>query len=493
MFQNDAMNKIHCGARRPRWAYRFQILYSGALALVLAGCAGGPKVGPNYKAPQISVSQEFENTAQPGVSTNAPMVDWWTNFNDPKLNDLIAVALVKNHDLRIALANLREARALRQATRFDLLPVPNVDASYQRTRLSQAAAPLVPGVGRTYDLFDAGFDATWELDIFGGVRRRLQARNAEVQAFEASLADTRISLISEVARNYFELRGAQNELDVARRNAENQAQTLQITDARLEGGRGTELDVARAKAQLNSTLAIIPPLESVVARSAHRLAVLTGRQPGELVSELTAPEPLPILPAMINIGNPGELLRRRADIRGAERNLAAATAQIGVAVADLFPRVTFNGNIGVEAATFAGLGRVGSDTWSFGPHITWAILDLGHVRARIKASDARAEGLLASYERTVLIALEEAENALVDFGREQARLNYLRESVRASELAAKLAHERFDNGAADFLTVLDAERALLLAQEQEARSESQTATSLVAVYKSLGGGWAGEL
>jgi len=196
---------------------------------------------------------------------------------------------------------------------------------------------------------------------------------------------------------------------------------------------------------------------------------------------------------MVNIGNPGELLRRRADIRGAERNLAAATAQIGVAVADLFPRVTFNGNIGVEAATFAGLGRVGSDTWSFGPHITWAILDLGHVRARIKASDARAEGLLASYERTVLIALEEAENALVDFGREQARLNYLRESVRASELAAKLAHERFDNGAADFLTVLDAERALLLAQEQEARSESQTATSLVAVHKSLGGGCAGEL
>ncbi len=488
------MNMIQRETRRSRHACKFQIVLNSSLALVLAGCAGGPKVGPNYKAPQTSVSQEFKNAAQPGVSTNASPVAWWGTFNDPKLNELIAVALEKNHDLRIALANLREARALRQSTRFDLLPIPNADATYQKTRLSKASAPLAPtSVGRNYELFDAGFDATWELDIFGGVRRRLEARNAEVQASEASLADTRISLISEVARNYFELRGAQNELGVARHNAENQAQTLQITDARLEGGRGTELDVARAKAQLNTTLAIIPPIESVVAHSAHRLAVLTGRQPGELTSELTVFSPLPALPEAVNIGNPGRITATARGYSGAERNLAAATARIGVAVADLFPRVTFNGNIGLEAATFAGLGRVGSDTWSFGPHITWGILDLGHVRARIKASDARSEALLANYERTILIALEEAENALVDFGRAQARLSYLRESVKASELAAKLAHERFDNGASDFLTVLDAERALLLAQEQEARSETDTATSLVAVYKSLGGGWSKEL
>ncbi len=233
-------------------------------------------------------------------------------------------------------------------------------------------------------------------------------------------------------------------------------------------------------------------METAVARAIHRLGVLTGQPPTALVAELKEPAPLPALPALVAISSPEALLRRRPDVRAAERALAAATARIGIATADLFPRVKFNGRIGLEAKTISGLGQPGADTWSFGPRISWAALDLGHVRARIQAADARAEAALAAYERTVLTTLEETENALVDFGREQSRRDFLRESEQASETAATLAHQRYENGATDFLTVLDAERVLLEAQDQLARSQTRSATALVAVYKSLGGGWENE-
>ena len=313
-----------------------------------------------------------------------------------------------------------------------------------------------------------------------------------MQAVEARRRDVQVSLISEVARTYLELRGAQNQLAVAQRNADNQQETLKITQARLEGGLGTELDTARARAQLNTTLATIPPLETAMARSIHRLGVLSGQQPTALAADLKQPAPLPPLPPLVAISNPETLLRRRPDVRAAERQLAAATARIGVSVADLYPRVTFNGRVGLEASTFSGLGGAGSETWSFGPHITWAALDLGHVRARIQAADARTEASLATYEKIVLTSLEETENALVEFGREQTRRDFLDESVQASQTAATLAHQRFENGATDFLTVLDAERVLLEAQNQLAQSQTRTATALIAVYKALGGGWEDE-
>jgi outer membrane protein, multidrug efflux system len=278
-------------------------------------------------------------------------------------------------------------------------------------------------------------------------------------------------------------------LAVLRRNADNQRDTLKITQTRLDAGRGTELDIARARAQVNNTLAQIPPMESTVAHATHRLGVLTGQPPEALVDELQASQPLPGLPPLVAIGQPAQLLRRRPDIRAAERNLAASTAAIGVSVADLFPRVTFNGAIGLEAESFSGLGQAGSSTRSFGPAITWAALDYAHVRARIKAAGAGAEAQLAQYQKTVLTSLEETENALVDFGRARARREFLAESVKASQSAADLAHIQFENGAADFLTVLDAERVLLEAQDQLAQTETQTATALVAVYKALAGGW----
>jgi multidrug efflux system outer membrane protein len=329
----------------------------------------------------------------------------------------------------------------------------------------------------------------WELDLFGRVRRANEAARADVAATEANRRDLLVSLISEVARNYFELRGAQNELAVAQRNAENQRETKDMTESKVRAGMTTELDAARARAQLNSTLATIPRIEAALRRSIHRLSVLTGRQPDALQAELTEAKPLPALPALVSISDPTELLRRRPDIRTAERLLAASTARIGVQTADFFPRVTFHGSIGVQADSFSGLTDSGADRYSFGPRISWAALDIGHVRSRIKAAGARAEAALANFERTVLLALEETENALVDFSQEQRRRDYLVAAARDNEQAVALARERYQGGVADFLQVLDSQRSLLVIQDQLAASETRTATALVAVYKALGDGW----
>jgi outer membrane protein, multidrug efflux system len=456
-----------------------------AAAWLEAGCS----VGPNYHPPPVTAPTQFTGGANPAFSTNEPMAAWWQGFGDVELVRLTDRAIACNLDLRIATANLLQARALRLGAKADFLPVAEAGAGYSNVVYSEPELFNFSGTPRRQVLYDAGFDATWELDIFGRLRRAYQASTASMEAAAAERRDVQVSLVSEVARNYFELRGDQNELSVLRGNADNQRETLKITLARLDAGRGTELDVARARAQLNNTLAEIPPMEAAVAHATHRLGVLTGQQPEALIDELRTPQPIPALPSFVAIGNPGQLLRRRPDIRAAERNLAAATAGIGVAVADLFPRVTFNGAIGLEAESFSGLGKPGSDMRSFGPAITWAALDYGHVRARIKAAGAVADAQIAQYEKTVLTSLEETENALVDFGRERARREFLAESVKASQAAAELAHIQYDNGATDFLTVLDAERVLLESQDQLAQTETQTAIALVAVYKSLDGGW----
>jgi multidrug efflux system outer membrane protein len=455
------------------------------LAVIAAGCS----VGPAYHAPKTAAPAQFANGASANFTTNEPLTVWWRTLSDPELVRLIERAGVNNPDLRIATANLLEARALRLGAKADFLPAVDGVASYTDQRYSEVALFEQPGAARQQELYDAGFDATWELDIFGRVRREVQAGTASVQAAAANRRDVLVSLVAEVARNYFELRGAQHELDVLRRNADNQDETLKLTQGRLDAGSGTELDVARARAQWNITLADIPPVQARVSHAMHRLGVLTGAQPEALIPELQTPQAMPELPKSVAIGDPAALLRRRPDIRAAERNLAGATASIGVAVADLFPRVTINGQIGFESSTLAGLGKPGSDAWSFGPAITWAALDYGHVRSRIKAADAQAAADLAQYDKTVLTSLEETENALADFGRARERRDYLAESVKASQAAATLAQNRYDNGATDFLTVLDAERVLLDAQDELAQTETQTATALVAVYKALDGGW----
>jgi len=468
--------------------------FSGASArnvvpIIIAALLSACVVGPDYTKPDAAPGAQFANAVLPEFKRDGIEVAWWKQFDDPLLSELIDRAVSNNRDLKAAEANLRVARALYLEAGLDLLPTITSHANYTTQKRSFDAMNRRTFAPRELELFNVGFDAFWEVDFFGRIRRSVEARDAEVDAAEADLRDLLVSVISEVALNYFELRGLQNQLDVAQKNADNQAATLELTQARLEAGRGTELDTSRAKAQLDSTLATIPPIQTRIRENIHRLGVLIGQLPDTLSARLSEPAPMPKIPETIHIGAPADLMRRRPDIRVAERNLAAATARIGAATADLFPRVTFNGTIALESRTLSGLGASGTEAFSAGPRISWAFLDLGRVRARIRAADASADATLANYEQTVLTALEETENALVSYNRQRARRGLLASAATSSERAHQLAHLRFEDGITDFLTVLDAERRLLLDQELLAQSQTATATSLIAVYKALGGGW----
>ena len=453
-----------------------------AIAAVLAGCA----VGPNYKRPDTPVAQQFAGAETSTYSTaQDPQVEFWKQFDDETLNQLVSDSLTANHDLRIALGHLVEARAARRESTFDLAPTVTAAGGHQ----NQLAPEAVYGFPVTASYYDAGFDATWELDFFGRVRRNIEANTAQLQGAEASLHDAQVSVIAEVARTYFELRGQQTQLDVAQRNVINQTDTLKLTQARLEAGRGTELDTSRAQSQLSTTLSTIAPLQAAVARSIHRLGVLTGRDPNALTALLAPARDLPGLPQIAAVGDPASLLRRRPDIRGAERQLAASTALVGVAVADYFPKVTFTGNFTYSAAQPSNLGSAPSRGYVIGPGISWAAFDLGRVHAQVAQARARDDVALATYEKTVLGALEETENALVTHARARDSLTHVADAAAASATAARLARTRYEGGYVDFLEVLDSERTQLQAEDTLAQSRTTTATSLIAVYKALGGGW----
>ena len=456
-----------------------------AVAATLAACA----VGPDYHRPTVQTAPTFVE-AEPAVYSTADSIGpFWGQFNDDLLNGLVIEALAANHDLRIALARLQQSRALRTQAKLDLVPTVTSQGGYTR---QQYPAVESFGAGTLQESFyNAGFDASWELDLFGRVRRNVEASRAAVERQEATLHDAQVSVTAEVARTYFELRGQQAELAVLQRNAANQQQTVELTDSLLDAGRGTELDTSRAKAQLDTTLATIPPLRAAVEASIHRLSVLTGREPDALTGVLAPAGNLPDLPKMAAVGDPAGLLRRRPDIRVAERQLAVSTAQIGVAVGDLFPKVTFTGNFGFAAGDMAALGSSASKTFLIGPSISWPAFDLGRVRARIAGARAGADADLAAYQQTVLKALEETENALVSHARARDRLVQLIAAAQESDAAAQIARARYEGGLVGFLDVLDAEREQLQAQDQLAQSRTDAATSLIAVYKALGGGWQG--
>lgn len=446
-------------------------------------------VGPDYKEPDIYSNDDFANQRFTTFSENDIELFWWKGFKDEKLNSLIDRALDGNLDVKIATARVLEARALRSEVKFDLFPIITSEASYTRSRISEETSTGSFISDPESDLFDAGFDASWELDIFGRVRRTLEQGKAVIEANIASRRDIIVVLLAEVARNYFELRGTQNQLEVAKRNAENQQETLDLTTALLEGGRGTELDTSRASAQLNATLSTIPPLESRITQIQNRLSVLIGEQPGSLYEELSVEKPLPALPKLVYVGKPEDLIRRRQDIVFAERNLAAATATIGIATADLFPRITIFGGIGFSADSLSNFGTGGSTRYSIGPSIFWEAFNLGQVKARIAATDAASQAALAEYELSVLTALEEIENSLVDYGKNLEQLAYLRKAAESSRKAVELSRLRYQFGVSDFLTVLDSESRLLEDEDNLAEGETNTAISLVIVYKALGGGW----
>ena len=460
---------------------------SAIILTVVLLASAGCMVGPDYKTPDTELPESFQDSGAKDFSTDAIEIEWWSGFNDPVLDKLIQEALEGSYDIQIATARILEARALRTETEFQLAPIVPFNATYTKQQVGEST--VFPGVKRDSDLYQAGFDAVWELDFFGRIRRTIEADTAEVQSREAQRRDVIVSLLAEVARNYFELRGAQNQLDVARRNAANQQNTLDLTITLLEGGRGTELDTSRARAQLNNTLAIIPPLEARVRTTIYRIGVLTGRQPDAYLEELLAPKPFPKIPDVVRIGTPVGLLERRPDIRVAERNLAGFTASIGIATAEMFPQITLLGSIALQADTFSGVFESGAGAFSIGPSIFWPAFDLGRVYQRVKAADARTQAAFAEYQLTVLQAIEDVDSSLVEHNQQIVRYKYLAEAAADSEKAMKLARMRYDFGVASFLDVLDAERTLLQAQTQLAASETDLHTSLVAVYKSLGGGW----
>lgn len=462
---------------------------AGALALgMLLTLFTGCEVGRNYHQPATPVDAHFVGAEEAGLAENEAVEKYWTSFGDQLLDSLVDDALAHNNDLAAAEANLRAARAARRLAGFDLFPTVTAAAGYTHQLDAQQQLPGVDQHDRQFDTADAGFQGLWELDLFGRVRRNVEAARADVGVAAATLQDARVSIIAEVARNYFVLRGLQDQLDLTQRNADSQFASLKLTRVRLEAGRGNELDTSRAEAQWQTTLSSIPTLQTSLATTIYRLSVLTGRQPGALSAKL-APEPMPALPALNSIGTPEQLLRRRPDVRVAERQLAGATARIGVAAGDLFPKVTLVGSIGYLAPTFGQFGQEDSRFFTAGPSITWAAFDLGRVRARIGSAEALTDAALANYQAAVLNALEDTEGALISFGRSQLRRDALQVAATASDKASDLARKRFEGGLIDFLEVLDAERTALSADLLLSQSRTDTATSLVAVYKALGAGW----
>jgi len=460
------------------------------VACLLSGCLLGPK-HERPQAPETAtlgseLLDEAERDEAGMLDAAAPQIRWWRELGDDTLSALITRAAEHNHDIRQAEARLREADALLGEGRFERYPITEAQGRINRQRLAAGSGSTLQAVNT---LYSANLDAAWELDFFGRVRRSVEALSAERGNRVAARNLAFVTVAAEVGRSYTDLRGAQHRLEVAKRNAAVQEETYRLTQALRDGGRGTELDVTQARAQLETTRAGIPALRADIQRHMHRLAVLVGEPPLSLRDTLADPASLPALPDRVHIGDAAELLRRRPDVAAAEADLAAVTARIGIAKADYFPSVSLMGGAGYITTEPSDFGSSTSQRWSIGPSFRWAAFDLGRVRARVEAAEARAEAALAQYEQTVLIALEEAENSIVGYIRARQRQERLALAEAASTEAARLARLRFRSGAVGFLTVLDAELRQLDAQDALANARVASGQALIGLYRALGGGW----
>jgi NodT family efflux transporter outer membrane factor (OMF) lipoprotein len=412
--------------------------------------------------------------------------EFWTVFGDPRLSALIEKALALNNDLRGAMARYDRERALLREAKFDRYPTVTAGAQFGHEELSEVQAFGYP---RNADIYSVSANASWETGLFGRVHRNIEAHRADSAAQADDLRALQVSIVSDVANAYVDLRGTQERLRVARENADNQRETLKIVNARLNAGRGSDFDVSRARAQFEATLSHIPFFEAQIAVDEHRIAVLTGSMPETSISELDAPTALPSLPARIDPGTPGEVLRKRPDVAAAEERLHASVARVGIATADLFPHVNLNGLIGTFAFTTDTLFKPESQTSLLTLGIDWSFLDVGRVRARIAASSADANELLAHYQQTVIVALEETENALARYSRARTEDEHLERAAADSANAAKLAREQLRVGAIGIYETLDAERVQLQAQDAFADGRTRSAIAAVALYRALAGGW----
>ncbi|MFO0861579.1 MAG: TolC family protein [Phycisphaerales bacterium] len=463
-------------------------------ALSLTAC----KVGPNYDGPPKTESPaDFAAVPPPGMkdvnSVPAPgdveLAAWWKQFNDPTLDTLVEKALAGNLDLKLAQARVQEARAARGIIVADWFPAVGAGANYQRGRSSNNIGFIGPNPSGGSDLYTAGFDANWEIDFWGKTARGVEAADAIIQQTVENRRDVMITLLAEVASNYVTLRGQQERLDVTERAVKVQEDSLKLTESRFRAGLVGELDVAQAKAQLENRNAQLFPIQTEIERAINRIGVLLGRPPRTFAAELQPRQKLPVAPTTVNIGMPSELLKRRPDIRAAERSLAAQTARIGVATADLYPSFSIGAAFGLQSNQFGSWWNMSSRYWNVVPGVSWPILDWGKIKSNIQVADARAEQSLIIYEQTVLRSFEDVESSLLQMVSEQQRYGALNRAVDASARAVQLAEDLYQTGNVDFRTVLDNQLILYNAQDQAVISHALTLTSMISLYKSLGGGW----
>ena len=457
-----------------------------AVAALVAGCA----VGPNYRSPEPKALGQgaFAGAASPAVATGEPPGAWWRLYQDPALEQLVADALNANTDLRQATARLAQARASLAESRAALVPAPVLSGGVQRVKPSAAQEGLLRTVPAVTS-YDAGASVSYEVDLFGRLRRGVEASRADVGAARAAYDLARITVAADTTRAYVDACAFGQELEVARRAEALQRQSFELTNGLLNAGRGTGLDVARAGALLDQTRAQIPQIEAQRKAALYRLAVLTGRPPAEISAAADACRKTPVLAQPIPVGDGATLLARRPDVREAERSLAAATARIGVATADLYPTVTLGGSIGSTSGAGGSFGAANAFRWSFGPLVNWTFPNILAARARIGQARAATEAALAAFDGTWLKALQETETALSAYAGQLDRVADLRSSRDQAAEASKLAHARFTSGLVSFIDVLDADRTLADADTTLAQAQAQLAEDQVALFLALGGGW----
>ncbi|WP_144161934.1 efflux transporter outer membrane subunit [Paraburkholderia sp. BCC1885] len=467
-----------------------------AAALALAGCTVGPDYhGAPQAAPVAAQASAFNRAPQGTVSTAPVAASWWLALNDSQLNALIDAALKNSPDLHAAEARLREARAGLAGQQSNELPKSTADVGYLRSRspdlssFEGGSSNSLSSGGGPIGVYLAGFDASWEVDIFGGTRRAIEAASAEADASQADLADAHVQLAAEIAQDYVSLRDEQQRVAIGQESADLEARILTLTEQRRSRGVASDLDVERIRSQVENTRASIIPLDAQVAESLDELAVLTGREPGALDSELSAPKALPSLPATVAVGDPAHLLRQRPDIRAAERRLASQNAQIGEHIADWFPKVTLFGDLSFSASDPGHLLRKSNYTWLGAPYLQWNILDFGRTRAAVDQAKAGRDEAEAKYESTVLGALKDADVALSRYGHERQNAVSLREVEDSATHAAVLTEQRYRAGTTTALDWLDTERTRYSAEQNRIQSDAQLIKDYVALQKSLGLGW----
>ncbi len=467
--------------------------YMAISVLVIWGIlAAGCLVGPNYRAPKVNVPGKWaglsaDSTSNRSIATadSAELSEWWKSFHDPELDSLVSQALQSNLGLRQAQQRILQAREARVIAGSGFWPTAGSTGTVSS---SGSSGSSLTGTG-TRNLFQAGLDASWELDFFGGTRRGIEAANANTQSAIEDSRDVMVTLTSEVALNYTQLRGSQQQLAIAEKNLNLQRKTAEITRKRFEVGFASGLDVSNADAQVATTQSLIPQLEAATQQTIYAISVLLGREPAALLAELTTKGEIPNSPPVVPVGLPSDLLQRRPDIRRAEAELHKATAEIGVATADLYPKFSLTGSAGAQSLTAGSLGTLASNFWSFGPGVSFPIFNAGKLRANVRLQTAARQETFLGYQQTVLNALKDVETALIAYTKDQQHRAAVAESVKDNQRAVDLSTQAYTAGQVDFLNVLTAQRNLYSSEDALVQSDRSITSDLIALYKALGGGW----